>query len=747
MAVKEEKNTLHLIYVFGVGLILALPVLTLPPWFNSNDWGKTILFRSFLSILIFLFAYRALYKKNIVLPEIRKNIIFWLLIALLFIFSLATIFSQDYHFSLWGSPIRSGGFVNFAFYIALAILSFFTLRESDWKKVWDFSIFIGVLVALIAVIQLYSLFSNVFVAIAGRPSSTLGNPIFLAVYLLLLFFLTISSAIKEKRSIRKGLHIAAATLFLFVILITEVRAAWLGLIAGIFYFLIFYPKKIKWLKTITCTVFFLVVLIIGYANTSFRFPNFLYQSKIFESINSRLSLNSLKSEGRFEAWPVVLRATFEKPYLGWGPENQQIGFDKYYNPKTVLFPWWDRAHNVFLDIASQAGFIALAIYIFIFVFIFYKLSKIRKSDASSNDSLMAHSIQATLVAYLVSNFFSFDSFSSYLIFFLLIGYSAYLVYKDQPLNVLSGQKNIWMLLPLAVLFIITATFLWQYNFIPLSINAQINKAENLTNEQKCNESFAIMDDALKVNTILDAYERMKYVEFIKTCDSFHPENDEAYTKKGVELLKEAVKIQPLYARSWIYLGDFITSIASNEQNQTIKGNLINEAYSYFDQARNLTPLHTEVLIERAKTDLVAQNYEEMGKNATRCQDIDAYNSHCYIIKILAQVHMKGYYKTADELSLDLSSLNDIKFDTSDIWALTQMVDVFVKNNQYKNIIRVYEILAIIQKDNPKWHASLAAAYRETGQYQESRYHALLFLELDPEAKNEVDAFLKTLPHQ
>jgi Flp pilus assembly protein TadD len=58
---------------------------------------------------------------------------------------------------------------------------------------------------------------------------------------------------------------------------------------------------------------------------------------------------------------------------------------------------------------------------------------------------------------------------------------------------------------------------------------------------------------------------------------------------------------------------------------------------------------------------------------------------------------------------------------------------------------VFEKLIAINQNNPQYRSSLAYFYRQTGQYEKARIQALKVLELSPESKPNVDAFLKTLP--
>ena len=66
---------------------------------------------------VFLFIFQLLYRREqLNLPQIKKNHIIFGLVALFGVFLASCIFSVDLHFSLWGSPYRGGGFINFAFY-------------------------------------------------------------------------------------------------------------------------------------------------------------------------------------------------------------------------------------------------------------------------------------------------------------------------------------------------------------------------------------------------------------------------------------------------------------------------------------------------------------------------------------------------------------------------------------------------------------------------------------------------------
>jgi O-antigen ligase len=394
--------------------------------------------------LIFLFISQVLFKK--ISFEYIKNKIksisfpFRLLSALFFIYLLATIFSVDVRYSLWGDPFRAGGFITFSFYILFAIIIFLIIRQKDWQLILDFSIIIGVLVSIVAIFQQFGIFSKFFIPFTIRPGSTLGNPIFLAIYLLLLIFLTLTFGLLSKNRIKKFFYFFSLLLFFSVsIILTQTRAALAGLIIGSLWFFFGYPKKMRSLKISAAII--LVFVILGMYATKTYLDSHLYVYKKMPPIVSSTVDRVLSAfegtkiiESRVSAWKVSLNALKERPILGYGPENFHIGFDQYYDP---LLPrigtssteegaeWFDRAHNLIFDISVTAGIPALIVYLSFFGALLWQLQSIKRKQPET--AVICHGLQATFIAYLIANLFSFDTFDTYLLSFLLIGYSFYLI--------------------------------------------------------------------------------------------------------------------------------------------------------------------------------------------------------------------------------------------------------------------------------------------------------------------------------
>src|SRR3989344_4776509 len=520
----QKENILNkLCWVYSVGFfaILALPLLNLPPWFSPPDFGKTVIFRIIMSVLIFTSICQIIFQEN---KEKNKDVnkwknkkrwegknqeelengcrkippiggilrqpkspvfwSFWFLIGLLGIYFLATLFSQDVLFSLWGSPYRSGGFVNFALYIILAILMFFILKKSEWQKIWIFSFIIGVLVSLIAIFQQYKIFSPFLLSYeGGRAPSTIGSPITLAIYLLILCFPVLSFGLKTKKVAGKLFYFISFLLFIFTaVFITQTRAVYLGLIIGSFYFLTFFPFKKKWLaiglKIITTFILILSVYAVYYINitSQSKFLDTIAKNQLIKGVMTRVSFRLLAEEPRFAVWKVAFEAIKEKPILGYGPENFNIGFDRFYSYLSS-----------FLLIGYSLHLISLNV-----------VNKEKSAKETFNNTLnRAESSVLNQRNY------------------------------QHHLNV---NKKKFIIVALLFLFI---WFNWQYNIKPFNINTKINISKYLIGEKKCESAFSRMEkNVLPKKSILNFYRRAKYIDCMTACESYYPDKTADYAKRG-----------------------------------------------------------------------------------------------------------------------------------------------------------------------------------------------------------------------
>lgn len=154
----------------------------------------------------------------------------------------------------------------------------------------------------------------------------------------------------------------------------------------------------------------------------FKNSNFIQSNDTIRRV-ADISISDATTETRLLTWQLSLKGFTEKPILGWGEEKFYVVFNKYF-PESIFKDrgsrvWFDRPHNVFLQQLVHGGILALLAYLTIFFLAFKNLWRHYKNTHSP----ITISIFSTLlIAYLVQNFFVFDSLNSYipLIIFLAI---------------------------------------------------------------------------------------------------------------------------------------------------------------------------------------------------------------------------------------------------------------------------------------------------------------------------------------
>jgi len=783
---KDEFNTtfnrFYWVYLIGFFLILALPLFAVPPLLHPPAWGKTIFFRTILAVMIFFFLWQLLSKKFVDSHLIRRfasvSLLFWLLIALLGFMLLSTIFSPERHFSFWGNPYRAGGFLNFSFYIIFAILAFLILRPKDWQKIWNFSFLIAILVSLIAIFQQFKTFGGILVPYEKRPPSTMGAPIFLALYLLLLIFLTLSFGIRKRNFKKRFFYFFVFLLFLLVIFLAGTRAVYLGLGVGMLFFLFFYPKKIVWLKVLAGI--FLIVAIFGiyYLNTHikeiFNHPYILAHQNL-ASLLERFIIRLFLEDPRFIFWKIVWQPLMEKPIFGWGPENFSIAYDKYYDPSLPYISYEagsqvDRAHGFIFDTAITAGIPALIIYLFLFFILFWKLRRIKNTEQPKhteldkneqrNTQILVHGIQATFIAYLVADFFCFDTFDTYFVSFLLVGYALSLISENtlstlhQPRNIQNRtpkNTNLWQSVFLFGLFCVLLGFIWFYNLKPLLINKDGNLAEFYSQRGNCQKAIDTMEKALPKRSIVDHYLRLQYLNVIKDCFKLHPEQKTELAQKAIEILDKTIELRPTYTRTWMFLGNYINLFVEGNEKLTPKerNELLERGDFAFRKALELSPKRQEVFLGWTNNNLISGKYDKALEKANQCIEIDPEFGPCWWQRALANISLGNL----TEASEDIKKANQKGFNINTKTSISQLLKVYsilIKNTPetkieyYQPLVDIHQKLISFEPKNFQYHASLAYVYKVLGEYEKARQEAQIVMELSPESRQSVEEFLQTL---
>jgi len=372
--------------------------------------------------------------------------------AFVSVYLLAGVFGYDPGASFWSNFERGeGGFQLLNLYVFFLLLRTLFVKRDDWKKFFITSLSVSGLVILYGLAASFGLNGFIGPTICGRFSGSLGNPAYLAPYLMFIMFFTGWLWFSRESMKNKGRNMLYAFLifiFFFFFLLTQTRGSFLGLGVGaivMFLYLAFKLPKGKWKTASGVAGVFLIIL--GSLAFTFRHSNipvvpFCPSSSRLLEISTILGWGpenfsvvfDKSAQTRFWTWGSAIKGWKERPILGWGPENFSVVFDKYFDSRHFVpgqnsETWFDRAHSVYFDYLAETGILGLLGYLGIFAVYFWEFFKKRKGR---------HILEALLfaipVAYLVQGIALFDVLPIYLNLFITLAFASFYFNEKESKN-------------------------------------------------------------------------------------------------------------------------------------------------------------------------------------------------------------------------------------------------------------------------------------------------------------------------
>ncbi|OGF28189.1 hypothetical protein A2477_04090 [Candidatus Falkowbacteria bacterium RIFOXYC2_FULL_47_12] len=405
--------------------------------------ARTIYFRGIVEIALLVAL--VLWWRYRVHSRVERNYFF----IVFSFFAVTNIISSFFSYSFliaWFSDIeRMWGVFTllhlFLFYLLLR--AFFTGRE--WRVFLNIAIIVSVYIAGYGILQHYpDVFGiRVFQAGAGRIISTLGNSAYVAIYMLFSACFALFLLLKTKTKwLRFGYGIAVL-LDLFAFNLAGIRGAMLGLMAGVTvaalcYILMGSSRKLK--------ASIAGFIIVGAAVFFFAFLNpnapFVRSSSLLQRMSS-ITLSGGTTETRFIGWRAAWRGFLEHPVFGVGMDNFDTVFNKYFDADYYIYapsePYFDRAHNAWLDLLVMTGAFGFIIFLGFVFFIFYYLIKGYRAQKISLAEFLLFT--AMSVAYFVHLLFVFDDLNSYIYFIILLAFIEYRYHRNTLFEIGDERAN------------------------------------------------------------------------------------------------------------------------------------------------------------------------------------------------------------------------------------------------------------------------------------------------------------------
>jgi len=720
--------------------------------------------------------------------------------------------------------------------------------NKNWMKLLKFCVIAGFLSILYAYGQLFDL-GEFFVGWQhGRIFGTQGNAALFAGYLIFILFLAayllFTEAHREKhRNTQKVFYGLVIALGIPVLFLTAVRGSILSFIGALFLlaiFIIFFHRDTQTISqykagdtqkhtdnqrksayssearqnprvssAIKIIALALLVLLLALISVFWlcRNQSWVQENRYLKRITD-ISLETKTVQTRLATWKSAWQGWQERFWLGWGPENFNVLFAKYFDPmhyegfgSEVV---WDRAHNTFLDIGTTMGIVGLLSYLSIFIVLFFYLYKLifnrsrrtqiatqNNADDSTRRRFSYAVLGAMFIAYIGHNISFFDTFNSYLMFFIILGYISYryrshYTPKITPLDATTGvkgrskgdlkapieedriekisvnsqQENYWRKLASisqkrrTVAIILTPIVLlaiWKTAIIPAKANYAATRGIIYGRSSKYFPvAFDYFRKSLAYHPIQGEY-RIRHelarvvfrvFSYTSTPEKFGVEREDLYFARN-EVYKN-IETDPLDPIPYLYaarVNEFISRVEQKEDVNKAK-EMLDEAERLLNKAKELNSKNPYTYFELGQLQIFKGNLEEAIKYFDEG------------IKIRPEVKLGYWYKGVTlidlgrieegEAMIKEAEKRGYKKNLSDI---NKLIERYIDLKDYPKLIGLYKEAIELQPNNAQFYARLATAYKENGEIEKAIETAKKVGELDPKLKAEAEAWINMLKSQ
>lgn len=743
---KENVRELNLAKFirFGIYLTAFVPLIIFSDFISPFHFGKVVVFRSLIEIMGAAYLILVL-KDRSYLP--RRDKIFWAFLFFASAFALTTATSVLPYPSFWGTLERMGGLWTFWHYFLFYIIltSILTKRE-HWQRFLNATVFAGVLSAFYGFGQKTDIEFFVGSGNRARIFGTIGNAALFAGAQLLVAFLSLTLFFQSQNTKNlKRFYLFAFIITSVATLMTAVRGSVLAYALGItiFAFLWGIYKRSRFGRlSFSCLIGFGILFIIF--SLLFGDAKFVEDSKYLSRITD-LSLKSQTTETRFWAWEAGLKGWAENPktiILGWGPENFNIPFSKYFNPKFFVGPGsetlFDRAHNMFIEILTTMGLVGLLSYLGIFIASFTYLRRWLR-----NSELVTYGVGfiSAVVAYIIHNSFIFDTSANFIIFFTILGFISYLNShtEERTSSVRPVTKNIALINITAVaLTIFTPVLIYKTNILPAKANYATTRAIVRGWGGDVNGSIEKYKESLSYD-VPGKYEyRHRFAQYL--VGGGGPSVKEENVRRAYEFV--ITEIDKNIEENQI---DYLPYLYGSRLNILLgkddpKSPYNDKALAYSLKALELSPTFVRTYYEIAQAYLNKKDYPNAIKYFQEAVNLnpEVGVSHAYLGAAKIE---SGDLGGADDLERAIKSKNPYAPREVDF---QKLINAYLKTKNFDRIAWIYEKLIKINPKEPQYYASLATTYANLGRIDDAVLMARKAVQVDPSFEPDARKFVESL---
>ncbi|MBI2055012.1 MAG: O-antigen ligase family protein [Candidatus Sungbacteria bacterium] len=727
----------------GLYFILPLPLYISTSMLFPFITGRNFAFRIIIEILaiawVGLLVMSREYRPRLT-PLVKA------VIVLLFIVTLADILGVNPYRSFWSNYERMEGLLGLIHMVLFFLIAASMFRKvSDWRLYLYGSSIVSVFVALTALFQNLGLARSYQGGV--RVDGTIGNPAYLASYLMFHVFFLLFLAYRERRSWLRWAAISAAVFELVIIYLTATRGVILAmggvaaLVAIFFAFKRPAEPRGRVVRDIS-----MGILAVGIAVAA---GFFLLRSTAFVKENpvlarfASLSSSERTVQSRIMIWKIAWQGVKERPILGWGQENFYAAFNKYFDPKLWNSePWFDRSHNFFFDWLIHAGVLGLAAYLTV---IGVGVLNIKRAWMKGNFASLEGGLLVGLsAAYLAQNFFVFDNFQSYFFLFTLLGFSDFMAHRVSPGEAnrsnrepapLKDVGRVWILMGGTGIFILAS--LYYFNLKPILASREIIQGLSQANPRILPEVQRHFENALSYETFGSGEAREQLASlsrvFVARPPQVSAEDYGRYVEFTVREVEKLAVTPAADAKYFLFLG----SIYNNYLG--LNGDYARRAVDALESGIKLSPNKQQLYFELASVYLSVGQPARALELMQKAVELDpTFHGAQLNLAVTAIVAKKK--DIADKALAEYRRL----IPAVDVPSIQRLIQAYSSANDVVSIKPLIEEALKLEPRNGALYGQYAAVLYALGDREGARAAARQAGELAPELKAEAERFIKEL---
>jgi O-antigen ligase len=731
-----------------------VPLIIFSDYISPFHFGKVVVFRSIVELMAVFYLLLVWQNKEYL---VKTNKVFWSFLLFTIAFSVATALSIQPYQSFWGTLERMGGLWTFLHYLVFFIILTSVFKsKKEWLIFLDITVFVGLLSALYGFGQK----TNIPFFIGGgdraRIFGTIGNAALFAGYQLLNLFLALTLLFYTESTKNRRIFFASSAFIMTVaVLMTAVRGSILGLGVGIllFTFLLAWNKNDRLAKKL---FLYLAILALVFIASAFllRSTSLVQDSSYLRRITD-FSLDSITVQTRFWAWQAGLKGwseSFKTIVFGWGPENFNIPFSRYFNPKfftglgsETLF---DRAHNMFVEVLVTMGLFGLVAYLGVFFTAIKELSK--KLKERSGDEIFAFGLIPLIVAYMIHNSLIFDTSANFIVFFSVLGFISFLSGTGHggdknKLNTSSADNKVHkspLFKTVSVFLLAGAVFLIYQTNIKQS---EANYATTRAIVSGWNNDYDGAALKYKESISYDVPGKYEYRQNFGHYLLEYGADQRNLTPKVLAdfkfVISEIKKDADNYPYDYLpplYLSRLNIILGKGDPNSPYN----DEALKYSMKALEISPTFVRTYYEIAQAYLNKADLNKAVEYFKKAVDLNPDTGISYWYWGLIEIQRGNV-----DLGLSLVNKGIQKGYALSEQDYLRLLDIYLKRNDFKNIAVIYEGLLSLKPDVAQYHASLAVAYVKMGRIDDAVKQARQAAQLDTSFESEARRFVQELGRQ